>query len=94
MKAENISLIIDSVCKTQGIEYNSCNPHLVTLKEDVIKLGKLYRDLKIMIGILVEIEDRHDLGNLRKKLETIINELNRTDHLIIKLAKDLNEHSD
>ena len=91
MKAQNISLIIDSVCKELGIPYSSVNPHLVTLDEDVRKMSKIYLQLKQIIGILVEIEDRQDLGRLREKMEGIIQELNEADHLVIRLARDLED---
>jgi L-2-hydroxyglutarate oxidase LhgO len=94
MKAQSISLIIDSVCKELGIPYCSVNPHLVTLDEDVRKMSKIYLELKQIIGILVEIEDRHDLQDLRKSMEEIIKELNEVDHLVIRLAKELNKEND
>jgi endo-1,4-beta-mannosidase len=91
MKAQNISLIIDSVCKELRIPYCSINPHLVTLDEDVRKMSKIYLELKQIIGILVEIEDRQELGNLREKMEGIIQELNEADHLVIRLARELED---
>jgi len=91
MKAQNISLIIASVCKELGIPYYSVNPYLVTLDEDVRKMSKIYLQLKQIIGILVEIEDRQDLGRLREKMEGIIQELNEADHLVIRLARDLED---
>lgn len=94
MKAQSISLIIDSVCKELGIPYCSINPHLVTLDEDVRKMSKIYLELKQIIGILVEIEDRQNLGSLREKMEGIIQELNFTDHLVIRLARELGESND
>lgn len=94
MKAQSISLIIDSVCKELGIPYYSVNPHLVTLDEDVRKMSKIYLELKQIIGILVEIEDRQNLGSLREKMEGIIQELNFTDHLVIRLARELGENND
>jgi len=89
MKAEKISLIISSICKEQGIEYCSTNPHYITLQEDAIKMGKIYRNLKETIGILLEIEDRHDLKDLRNKINVIVKELDKADHLIIQVAKKL-----
>jgi len=94
MKAQNISLIIDSVCKELRIPYCSINPHLVTLDEDVRKMSKIYLELKQIIGILVEIEDRQDLGRFREKMEGIIQELNEADHLVIRLAKELIKEND
>jgi L-2-hydroxyglutarate oxidase LhgO len=92
MKAQAISLIIDSVCKELGIPYCSINPHLVTLDEDVRKMSKIYLQLKQIIGILTEIEDRHDLKDLREKMEKIIKELNEADDLVIRLARQLEEN--
>jgi len=86
MKAEKISLIIDSICKELGIDYCSINPHLVTLQEDAIKLSKIYLNLKEMVGIIQEIEDRHNLNGFKNKFDELIKELDTADHNIIKLA--------
>ena len=94
MKAENISLVIASVCKELGINYCSTNPHIVTLHEDAKKLGKVYLWLKEIVGIMKEIEDRHNLNGLRQKFEHIINELDNADHAIIKLARELKDKND
>lgn len=90
-KCENISLIIDSVCKKQGIDYSSTNPHYVSLKEDATKMGMMYLELKKMIGILQEIETRHDLNGLRKKFEALILELDNADHILLKVAHALKD---
>jgi hypothetical protein len=94
MKALKISLVIDSVCKELGIPYCSINPHLITLDEDVRKMSSIYLQLKQIIGTLLEIEDRHDLQNLRKNMQKIIKELNEADHEVIKLARQLVEKED
>ncbi len=91
MKAEKLSLIIDSICKELGIDYSSCNPHLVTLYEDAQKLGKMYLQLKEMVGIIQEIEDRHDLNGLRAKFDIVIKHLDETDHDLINLARQLKD---
>ena len=93
MKAESISLIIDSVCKKLGIPYCSVNPHLVTLEEDVRKMSKIYLQLKEIMGILTEIEDRHDLQDLKESMKEIIKELDNADHLVIRLARQLGKEN-
>jgi len=93
-KCESISLIIDSVCKKLGIPYCSINPHLVTLEEDVKKMSKIYLQLKEIMGILSEIEDRHDLKDLKESMEEIIKELDDADHLVIRLARQLGKEND
>ena len=94
MKAESISLIIDSVCKKLGITYSSVNPHLVTLEEDVKKMSKIYLQLKEIMGILTEIEDRHDLQDLKESMGEIIRDLDDADHLVIRLARQLGKEND
>lgn len=91
MKSERISLIIDSVCKELGIDFCSKNPHLISLKEDVEKMSKIYLKLKEMIGIIKEIEERQNLKGLREKFDIIIKHLDETDHDVIRLAKKLQE---
>jgi hypothetical protein len=88
MKSSKISLIIDSVCHQHGIEYCSLNPHLQTMVEDAQKLSEIYTDLKIIMGDLQDIEERHDIKPLNKKIEDIIKTLNSADHDIIRLARD------
>lgn len=91
-KCENISLIIDDICKKQGIGYSSVNQHYVSLKEDAMKMGKMYLQLKDMIGILKEIEDRHNLNGLRAKFESLIMELDGADHFLLKIAHEFKEN--
>jgi soluble cytochrome b562 len=93
-KAEKISLIIDSICKEQGISYCSTNPHYVTLIEDVKKMSKIYLQLKEIVGIIKEIEERNELNGLRERFEVLIKELDEADHDIIKLARKLREKND
>ena len=97
MKAESISLIIDSVCKKLRIPYCSVNPHLVTLEEDVQKMAKIYLQLKEIMGILSEIESRtfgQDLTNFKESMEEIIKDLDDADHLVIRLARQLGKEND
>jgi hypothetical protein len=94
MKSANISLMIDSICKELGISYESKNPHYQTFVDDAIKLGCIYRDLKIMIGEIHDIEIRHGINGIKEKLEEIIKVLDETDHQIIRLAKQLKENVD
>lgn len=91
MKAEKISLIIDSICKDLGIKYNSKNPHLVTMYEDAQKMSKMYLQLKEMVGILEEIEERHKLNGLKVKFDCLIKELDNCDHILIRLARELKD---
>jgi hypothetical protein len=94
MRAEKISLTIDSICKKLGIEYCSTNPHYITLQEDIEKMSKVYLQLKCILGLLQEIEERHNLGELRNKFEILIQELEDADHDIIKLARELKQKND
>jgi hypothetical protein len=53
-----------------------------------------YFQLKQIIGILIEIEDRCNLQYLREKLNIIIFHLDKTDHDIIKIARELKKEND
>jgi hypothetical protein len=90
MKAENVSLMIDLICKELGIEYCSTNPHYVELVEDARKMGKMYLQLKEMTGILKEIEERHGT-NLHYSFQSLIEEIDKADHVLIKLARELKD---
>jgi hypothetical protein len=86
-----ISHIIVETCKREGINYKSCNSNYDydSLINDVPKMAKVYLQLKEIIGILIEIEDRHNLNGIREKFEKVIEELNDADHLLIKLAREI-----
>jgi hypothetical protein len=90
-KAEKISLLINSACRDLGIDYCSVNPACITLMEDAKKLSKMYLQLKEMIGIIQEIEDRHELNGLKKEFDKLIKILDRQDHVVIQLARKLTE---
>jgi predicted extracellular nuclease len=91
----HISAIIEGICKKQGINYKSSNPYYTTLVDDAIKLGCIYQDLKIMLGNLQEIEDRHHLNpQITDALEKTIKELNDADHIIIRIAKEILKEND
>jgi len=94
MLSSKISLMIDAVCKEQGIDYCSPNPHLQTFCEDAQRLGEIYMSLKIILGDLKDIEERHDIKSLNKKIEEIIIILEDVDHALIRLAKEFKERQD
>jgi len=91
MRSINISLMIDAICKELEIKYDSKNPHYQSFVDDAIKLGGIYRDLKIMIGEIQDIELRHNLIGLKEKFDTIIKHLDETDHALIQLARQLKD---
>jgi len=90
-KCENISLIISSICKEQGIDYCSTNPHLITLMEDAQKINKIYIQLKNIIEILIEIEDRHNITGLKELIEQDLLQLDKIDHHLLQIAKKMRE---
>ena len=83
--------MIDSICKELNIPYESKNPHYQSFIDDAVKLGVIYRDLKIMIGEIQDIEIRHGLEGLKDKFDIIIRHLDETDHDVIKLAKQIRD---
>ena len=86
----HISAIIENICRKYGIDYSSKNPYYTSMVDDAIKLGCIYQDLKIILGQLQEIEDKHNLNpQIVDNLEITIKEINEADHLIIKIAKEL-----
>jgi len=92
MYNSHISAIIEGICKKYNINYTSSNPHYTKLVDDAIILGTIYQDLKILLGKLQEIEDRHNLNpQIVDSLEKAIKELVDADHVIIKIAKELLE---
>lgn len=94
MKSEKISLIIDGICKELGIDYNSKNSHYLTFLADAMKLGRIYQDLKIMIGDIKDIEMRHGFAGIKDKFEEIIKELDIIDQEVIQLSKQLRDKKD
>jgi hypothetical protein len=93
MESAHLSAIIECACKKCGINYTSSNPHYVKIAEDACKLADIYKDLKIMLGTLQEIEENHNLNpQIVDRLESAIKELYKADHVIIKVAKELAEN--
>ena len=90
MNNVHISAIIEAICKKQGIDYKSNNPYYTSMVDDAITLGTVYQDLKILLGKLQEIEDKHNLNpQIVDALEKAIKELLDADHVIIRIAKEL-----
>lgn len=85
METKNISLRILAACKKFGIKYNSniINDKFIS---DAEKLGKIYLDLKIIAGDILEISERHNLEGLGELLQDDILALEKIDHDILKLA--------
>lgn len=95
MDSAHISAIIENICKKKGINYKSNNPHYTSFTDDAITLGTIYQDLKILLGKLQEIEDKHNLNpQITEALEKAINELNDADHIIVRIAKELLKEND
>lgn len=90
MRTAHISYIIENICRKLGIEYNSSNPSYNNLVKDAEELGQVYLDLKIILGKLQDIEDKHNLNSqITDALEKVIEELNDADHIIVKIAKEI-----
>lgn len=89
--AERISYIISKVCKELEIPYESSNPNYNVFVKDANRLGEIYRDLKIMIGDLIEIEERHQVDGLGKLLQDDVDELSYIDHHIVRVAKAIQD---
>ena len=92
MNGTHISYIIENICEKYNIPYKSKNPHYNIATKDAEKIGQIYLKLKEIIGILIDIEERHNLG-LKEKFEVIIKELDTTDHDLIKLAKEVQKEN-
>lgn len=89
--AERISHVISTICKELGIPYQSINPNYTAFVRDAIRLGEIYRDLKGMIGDLLEIEERHQVDGLGKLLQDDVEELNYHAHHIVRVAKAIQD---
>jgi hypothetical protein len=94
MKAERISLTIGEVCAKLGIDYCTVNPHYLEMINDAKRLGEIYRDLKIIVGDLEAIADRHKIDGLKNIIHKEVLEIDKIDHDLIKLANKLKEKHD
>ena len=92
MDSAHISYIIENICEKYNIPYKSNNPNYNITIKDAEKIGEIYQQLKEIIGIIIDIEERHKLG-LKEKFELIINELDNTDHALIRLAKEIQKEN-
>jgi hypothetical protein len=83
--SHNISHIICTACKKEGIIYCSINPAYNNFQEDAVRLGELYLQLKEIAGELQEIGERHNVEELKTLSHDII-KLEIVEHDIIRVA--------
>lgn len=88
---KRISLTIAEVCQKLGIDYSSINPNYNVLIDDAKRLGKIFRDLKIIAGDLEAIAERHKIDGLGKIIHLGALQLEAIDHDIIRLAQKIKE---
>lgn len=86
-----ISAIIQNVCKKLKITYQSPYvEHIIQYEKDKEKLAKIYYNIKVMIGDLIEIEEHYPhLKELKAMLDETIELLDIIDHDIKKEAYKL-----
>lgn len=89
MGDKRISHIITEACKREGIAYTSINPNYTQFYSDAIKVGEIYRDLKILEGDLEEICERHNINELSKLLHDDILEIEKVEHDLVRVAHKL-----
>lgn len=91
MDGINISLLISEVCHKQGIVYHSINEKAIDTFKDAKTLAQLYLDLKIIIGGLQEIAEKHSIDGLSNLLLDDIEKLESIDHDIVRMARRIKE---
>ena len=91
MPDKRISLTISEVCQKIGIDYQSINPNYSQLINDAKRLGEIFRDLKIIVGDLEAISERHQIDGLKNIIHKDALKLDKLDHEIIKIAKQMQE---
>jgi hypothetical protein len=91
---KRISLTIMEVCQKLGIEYSSCNPKHAQMINDAKRLGEIFRDLKIIVGDLDAIADRNNVDGLKFLIHKDALQIEKIDHEIIKIAKQLMENNE
>jgi len=91
MESVKLSLEIVNICKQLGIEYTSVNPKATIFLQDASRLGEIYLQLKIIIGDLKEIEERHHIEGLASLFDDDIQTLNKIDHDINRVAMKIRD---
>jgi hypothetical protein len=86
---KNISITIMSVCKKYNIPYESVNFKHKDFCNDAIRLGEIYKELQLILGDLLEIEERHNVNGLGELLKDDILQLETIEHDIIKIANKI-----
>ena len=88
---KQISNNIIETCNKLGIKYDSINPNYITFTNDAQKLVQLYRDLIEISAKLIEIPERHNIPELKRKLQFDVKMLESIDHDLIKCAKQIRD---
>lgn len=85
---QKISAIINDLCKKFNIKYHSeKGDHW---NDSVEKLADIYLELKVIIGTLKDIEEKHkDINGVVETFEDAIKHLEDIDHELIKEAKKI-----
>jgi hypothetical protein len=91
---KRISLTIAEVCQKLGIDYKSVNLNYLSMIDDAKRLGKIFRDLKIIAGDLEAIAERHKIDGLGKIIHLGALQLEAIDHDIIRLAQKIKENDE
>jgi len=92
--SKNISQMIVNICKKLEIPYTSSNLDFHNFIDDAVELVEMYSQLKVIMGKLVEIEERHQIDGLSKLINIDLEKLNEIDHDLIKFAKRIKEEED
>jgi len=93
MEAKRISLTIVEVCQKLGINYCSDNFQHNQMIDDARRLGQIFMDLKIIAGDLEAISERHNIDGLKNIIHKEALEIEKIDHVIIKLAQQIRKEN-
>jgi hypothetical protein len=91
MDGLNISLLISEVCHKLDVNYQSPNNKALDTFKDAKDLAQLYLDLKIIIGKLQYIAEKHNIPELSNLLADDIEKLSIIDHDIVRMARRIKE---
>ena len=92
--SKDISVIITTICKELGIDYQSCNQEYITFYNDAKRLGEIYLELNALSDELNEILLRHEINGLTQLLKDDLETLHKIDHDLIRFANKIKKEND
>ena len=83
---KNISSIIKTICKKEGIKYTSLSGEGTNL-EDARRLGEIVMEIECLVDELAGIFEKHSVkSDIAEEMEKELHNLHNVDHALLRYA--------